>query len=212
MALGLGTVRKTAGAESSDSPQRRRILDLALSLMAQQGVDGTSMRDLANAAGLNVATLYHYFPSKADLLTAVLTERGYEDLLEAPSATSSNEPKAAGLKELIDDQLRSMLDLEDFVRLMLGEALRGDPTALAVGTELLNATQAAFERWLEDCEPELSSELGAGPLSRLLRALLVGLFVEHAAGIIRGEPDDPFAGRASEIAAILSARSPVRPI
>ena len=59
------------------SSTRHRILQVALSLMSQKGVDGTSMRDLASAAGLNVASLYHYFPSKRELLEAVLVERGY---------------------------------------------------------------------------------------------------------------------------------------
>ncbi len=59
--------------------QREHILRTALSLMSQQGVDGTSMRSLAAATGLNVATLYHYFPSKRDLLVAVLEERGFLD-------------------------------------------------------------------------------------------------------------------------------------
>ena len=61
------------------SNQRQHILSTALSLMAQQGVDGTSMRNLAAATGLNVASLYHYFPSKRDLLVAVLEERGFVD-------------------------------------------------------------------------------------------------------------------------------------
>ena len=51
---------------------RARILDAALSLMSEHGVAGTSMRMLAGECGLNVATLYHHFPSKADLLRAVL--------------------------------------------------------------------------------------------------------------------------------------------
>ena len=45
--------------------------------MSERGVDGTSMRDLAAAAGLNVASLYHYFPSKRELLEAVLVEHGF---------------------------------------------------------------------------------------------------------------------------------------
>ena len=50
--------------------QRDRILDATLSLMARVGAHGTSMRAVASACGLNVATLYHYFPSKHDLLQA----------------------------------------------------------------------------------------------------------------------------------------------
>ena len=68
--------RGTATA-GEGSATRRRILQIALTLMAQRGVDGTSMRDLASAAGLNVASLYHYFPSKRDLLESVLIEQGF---------------------------------------------------------------------------------------------------------------------------------------
>src|SRR5215469_8490480 len=66
------------GAGQGETPTTRaRILQIALTLMAQRGVDGTSMRDLASAAGLNVASLYHYFPSKRELLEAVLVEHGF---------------------------------------------------------------------------------------------------------------------------------------
>ena len=68
--------RGTATA-GEGSATRRRILQIALTLMAQRGVDGTSMRDLASAAGLNVASLYHYFPSKRDLSESVLIEQGF---------------------------------------------------------------------------------------------------------------------------------------
>src|SRR5580692_2796353 len=63
-----------AGVEGpgEGSATRRRILQIALSLMSQRGVDGTSMRDLASAAWL-----YHYFPSKRDLLESVLAEQGF---------------------------------------------------------------------------------------------------------------------------------------
>ncbi len=44
------------------------------------------MRDLAAATGLNVASLYHYFPSKQDLLVAVLAERGFLDDVDITAA------------------------------------------------------------------------------------------------------------------------------
>ena len=69
--------------------QRQHILRTALTLMAQQGVDGTSMRTLATATGLNVASLYHYFPSKRDLLVAVLEERGLVEDLATTTPTAA---------------------------------------------------------------------------------------------------------------------------
>jgi len=52
--------------------QREHILDVALQLMSRAGSTGVSMRQLARACGLQVAAIYHYFPSKDALLTAVI--------------------------------------------------------------------------------------------------------------------------------------------
>ena len=64
--------------------QRDRILDATLALMARGGAHGTSMRAVAAACGLNVATLYHYFPSKRDLLQAAIAHRRATDLSPSP--------------------------------------------------------------------------------------------------------------------------------
>lgn len=191
--------------------QRQRILDTALSLMAQRGVDGTSMRDLATAAGLNVASLYHYFPSNRDLLVAVLEERGYLQDLAATDAPTGVRGPTTELDDMLEEILRSMLDVEDFIRLMMGEVMRGDETARALGQELMSSTQEALERWLTETQPRLCDTPGGAPaLARMLRAMLLGLFFEHLAGVL-GEDEEPaaaFRRRAEEAAATLSARPP----
>jgi AcrR family transcriptional regulator len=190
--------------------QRQHILRTALSLMSKQGVDGTSMRSLATASGLNVASLYHYFPSKRDLLVAVLEERGFlDDPTEAPRPSLAQDP-AATLADLLTDILVSMLEVEDFVRLMLGEVLRGDQTARAVGTELFDATESSLEAWLVDHRPRLCAAGDEVALARMLRSLLVGLLIEHLAGVLDGGRGSPevFAARAAEIAALIE-RPPV---
>lgn len=188
--------------------QRQHILDTALALMSQRGVDGTSMRDLASAAGLNVASLYHYFASKRELLVAVLQERGFiEDLAAAPGPSIARDD-FDGLADMLDDILRSMLEVEDFIRLMLGEVMRGQETAHAVGVELFEATQTALERWLEESEPTICNGPGAPAVARVLRAFIVGLFFEHLAGVLESSDGarNAFRGRAGEAAAVLRAR------
>ena len=176
--------------------------------MSQRGVDGTSMRDLASAAGLNVASLYHYFASKRELLVAVLQERGFiEDLAAAPGASIARDD-FDGLADMLDDILRSMLEVEDFIRLMLGAVMRGQETAHTVGVELFEATQTALERWLEESEPTVCDGPGAPAVARVLRAFIVGLFFEHLAGVTGLGADAPtaFRERAAEAAAVLRAR------
>jgi AcrR family transcriptional regulator len=46
----------------------------AVALMAEDGYEGTSTRDIANAVGVSVAALYYHFPSKQDLLREFLHE------------------------------------------------------------------------------------------------------------------------------------------
>lgn len=53
---------------------RRRILAAARALVAERGIDGTSTRDVAEAAGVNVATLHHHFGSKDGLHQACIDD------------------------------------------------------------------------------------------------------------------------------------------
>lgn len=166
------------------SGQRQHILAVALSLMSQHGVDGTSMRDLAAAAGLNVASLYHYFPSKRDLLVAVLREHGFlEELTSHAVPTLHHDGIGPQVGDLLAEMLSSMLEVEDFIRLMLGEVLRGDETAHTVGLELFDATRESLEHWIADNQPDRDpAERPA--LARALRAVVVGLFFEHLTGML----------------------------
>jgi AcrR family transcriptional regulator len=49
------------------------ILDGALQAFAEHGYHGTTTRDLARRAGLSVPGVYHYYPSKQDILFDLMT-------------------------------------------------------------------------------------------------------------------------------------------
>jgi AcrR family transcriptional regulator len=61
---------------------RGRILDAALDLFRDQGYESTTMRAIAEAAGVAVGNTYHYFPSK-DHLVQAFYERVHVDRVEA---------------------------------------------------------------------------------------------------------------------------------
>lgn len=171
---------------------RRRILEIALTLMAQRGVDGTSMRDLASAAGLNVASLYHYFPSKRDLLEAVLVEQGFMPIqVPRPDGDGNGQHDGMGtLEQLLADTLVSMFEVQDFIRLMMGEAMRDESTARAVGLGLFTSFQSTMEDWVRTNRPDLDEQSGAAAVARLLSAMVVGIFVQHAAGVLSDDGHD----------------------
>src|SRR5262245_14009660 len=61
--------RPKTGERKSDAT-RRHLLERALALFAKRGVDATTMRDIAHAAGLSLGAAYYYFPSKEALVFA----------------------------------------------------------------------------------------------------------------------------------------------
>ncbi|CAM4246023.1 TetR/AcrR family transcriptional regulator [Flavobacterium terrigena] len=60
------------------------ILNISLKLFAEKGFDGTSIRDIAKAADINVAMISYYFGSKEKLLEAIVINRvsGFSMILE----------------------------------------------------------------------------------------------------------------------------------
>ncbi|MBL1178322.1 TetR/AcrR family transcriptional regulator [Pantanalinema sp. GBBB05] len=63
-----------------ESVTRNRILKSALRLFAQQGYDGTTTRDLAEAAEVAEGTLFRHFPNKKAILIEVASQ-GWVELL-----------------------------------------------------------------------------------------------------------------------------------
>jgi AcrR family transcriptional regulator len=191
------------------SATRRRILQIALTLMSQRGVDGTSMRDLASAAGLNVASLYHYFPSKRDLLESVLAEQGFMPDRAAEPEVAIEVVGGSTLAQLVADIIISMFKVEDFVRLMLGEAIRGDSTARTVGYDLFTSFESSIADWISTERPDLVEQSSAADIARLLCAMVVGLFVQYAAGVLSGLSEEDLTAlaleRATEAARIIES-------
>jgi TetR/AcrR family transcriptional repressor of nem operon len=66
-------VKNYAGTNSSD-----KILLAATKIAQAHGYGGLSIRDLAESVGIKAASIYHHFPSKADLAASV-AKRYWED-------------------------------------------------------------------------------------------------------------------------------------
>ena len=59
--------------EEADYPKgKKKIMQSAVELISTKGYDGTSTLNIAEHAGLSQATLFKYFKTKVDLLTAIL--------------------------------------------------------------------------------------------------------------------------------------------
>lgn len=97
-----------------------QILDVAERLFADNGFDGTSVRDIAKEADVNVAMISYYFGSKEKLLEAIFTKRSefiklqIENLLENHTLTPVQK-----INTLIDVCIEKVLNQQSFHKLMV---------------------------------------------------------------------------------------------
>jgi AcrR family transcriptional regulator len=79
---------------STTDPTRERILHAALRLFAEKGYQSTAVADILREAGAHSGSLYHSFPTKQDLLCAVLEtyRTGIEPMLLAPAWAGVADP------------------------------------------------------------------------------------------------------------------------
>ncbi|EHR71687.1 transcriptional regulator [Burkholderiales bacterium JOSHI_001] len=87
------------------NPTRRRrkaerpqeLLDAALELFVEKGFAATKAEEVAARAGVSKGTLYLYYPSKEDLLKAVISQRLSERIASAASEAQQFQGSAADL-------------------------------------------------------------------------------------------------------------------
>jgi AcrR family transcriptional regulator len=60
--------------EEKSERSRRVVLDAALDLFSHQGYRGTSVRDIADAAGVSTGNVYHHFPDKETIFQTLIQE------------------------------------------------------------------------------------------------------------------------------------------
>jgi AcrR family transcriptional regulator len=94
--------------------RRERLIDAALTVFAAKGVDGASVKDIAEAAQVTPGLLYHYFDGKEALVAATLNERGFLPELRQLLDAQGDRPVSVVLPELIrafDELLAANADL-----------------------------------------------------------------------------------------------------
>jgi AcrR family transcriptional regulator len=101
-----------------------QIIDTAEGLFADKGFDGTSVRDIAEVAGINVAMISYYFGSKEKLMEA-LFEVKIERIKDRLEALLKDEVLTPFQKVniMIDEQIERMWTGHRFYKIMLCEQL-----------------------------------------------------------------------------------------
>ncbi|MFI6874807.1 TetR family transcriptional regulator [Streptomyces sp. NPDC050400] len=91
------------GAEPSSPQQRARrqkILKSAADMAAATGLERVQMQEVAKSAGVAIATLYRYFPSKTHLFTTLMADQIEEFAARVPERPAGTTPEEAVFETL----------------------------------------------------------------------------------------------------------------
>jgi AcrR family transcriptional regulator len=151
----------------------RALLDAALEAFADKGFHGASVASIAARAGTSKALVYAYFPTKEDLLVAVVRRRLTETVALLDAVPPG--PPAGQLGRFIADQLDAAAANVTAYRLLLALELQPDVVpALRKATAALGTPLTA----LADRLTAIFTELGAADPAaetRYFQATLTGV-------------------------------------
>ena len=158
-----------ARPQSPDYDKRREaILRAAARLFAGQGFNGASVADLAKACESSKSLVYHYFPSKEDILHQVMVAH-LDTLVAAAVEATSTGPPEAKLRALTHAFMRLYVGARDDHKVLLNEL---DNLAPAARTEVVGKQRriiAIVERLIAELRPN------AGALALPLAMLFFGM-------------------------------------
>ncbi|CAN5609759.1 hypothetical protein BH10ACT9_BH10ACT9_58720 [soil metagenome] len=183
-------------AKPRNSPRQQRsretyerVLDVAAKTFEELGYAGTTTNKVAEAAGISIGTLYHYFPDKDALLYSLAERhlaRASESMMAAFDRLRDDEP---GLEESlragIDVNVRLHVEEPQLHRLLYDSAPRSDSLLerlRAVDVAIASEVAVHFER------------LGVAGDQRGLvsRMMVAGIEAQvHSALIDAAEPVEP---------------------
>jgi TetR/AcrR family transcriptional repressor of nem operon len=165
---------------AADTPDTRaRLVSAAMQLFWEKGYNSTSIADVLQTAKVNSGSLYHFFPSKADLLAAVLDRYrdGIRPMLIEPAWSGVTDP-IERIFALLARYRKSLLDTQCFYGCPIGslalELHEPDEPVRRRLAENFNAWIDAIEACLQDAPARLPRTLERRELATFVLTTMEG--------------------------------------
>lgn len=161
---------------------RQIILNAARTLFVEQGVNNTSLKDIARAAQISPGTLFYYYSSKSDLIFDVtdqhfdrLTQQLLDWVCQARDQTEPNQAFEFVFTKIVGDQIRGKLH-----HYLIEEAVSSDP---GIRTRFLQK----YQEWRSMIEMGISSFVTDDDqrpvIAQIILATLDGLVIQAMLGV-----------------------------
>jgi TetR/AcrR family transcriptional regulator, transcriptional repressor for nem operon len=160
-------------------PTRDRLILAAMQLFWEKGYTTTSVADIVRAAGAHSGSLYHFFPTKQDLLVAVLERylTGIHPMLLEPAWRGVGDP-IERVFALLDAYRTRLVDTDCFYGCPIGslalELHEPDPPVREKLAANFDAWTAAIEACLDDARDRLPADVDRRELAQFVLTTMEG--------------------------------------
>jgi len=158
--------------------RRRQLLDVALARFAANGFSGTSMDDVAEAAGVTKPVLYQHFGSKRQLFLELLDDVGAQLVAAIGDATAGADGPRQQVEAGFGAYVRLVAEHPDAFSLLFGSGARRDP-------EFADAVRRVEDSLADAVAGLIDADLDA-PHRQALGTAIVGM----AEGVVRRRLSD----------------------
>lgn len=168
-------------ANADNLDKRQIILDAASQLMIEQGIENTSLADIARAARISKGTLYYYYNSKSDLIFDI-AEQHINHITNDLLAWLDQRPPDISLTDMLHFVLETMLGAEVRGRMhfyLIQEAMMHNEDIQRRFTEKYNEWKQIIENELQEIVPQEDHQAAA----HLLIAAIDGLMLQRLLGL-----------------------------
>ena len=154
--------------------RRQAISALAEEILAQKGITGVTIRDVAEAAGLSTGAIYMYFRNKEEIFVHILAN-GLQKLEQDLKKSMAHQDLADILRAMAGHYKAYYLKIGKYVDLV--ELLTDDGEGTTkVDTDLMQTLRdqlGSIFRWLEEqmAQPEIAGRLKGVPPNRVVPVL-----------------------------------------
>ncbi len=162
---------------------RKLLLDAGVELFVSKGYTATKVDEIASAAGTTRVTFYAYFPSKVDLMKALIAERLNAALNRIPSAEHGTTERE--LVAVVEDGSRERIRAWLAASAQRWETIRPYTTTAFEAAAVDPEIRELFDAWLNEAIGDIEDGLNRADRfpagTRRFRSVLAITELDHVA-------------------------------
>ncbi|MFI1462197.1 TetR/AcrR family transcriptional regulator [Nocardia carnea] len=169
--------------EAQKEMTRKLLLDAGVELFVSKGYTATKVDEIASAAGTTRVTFYAYFPSKVDLMKALIAERLNAALNRIPSAEHGTTERE--LVAVVEDGSRERIRAWLAASAQRWETIRPYTTTAFEAAAVDPEIRELFDAWLNEAIGDIEDGLNRADRfpagTRRFRSVLAITELDHVA-------------------------------